>query len=502
MKHFFLILFGALLLCSCQDRGIESELTPSPCQKQEDNNNAFLVFSSREELAEAISNLRSGKHYDATRASNMSTVNNDKVNNGGSGTMQFLSLPNANKQKYMARLTQAQIDSINTDEDSLEFCMSDSIIADDNFAQLLNVTREIEVDDTVYKYYGNGIAFSEHSKAKQLNDIDAEVAKITVDDNNIGKTLSINKDVRFIPYNYTATEETDDNTGTRAYTNNEALQLKIGVTITANNIRDVDYNSKGDGGWLHRAWSRLWGRNVLAINQFNGHRRLRLGLYDQNYYVYANIGTTMKMQKKRCGIWWNCKADEIRVGWSAIELKYTFPSPVIQYLNPNVNPKQAVETDYPSWLKHNFPFKNENSVLFHVPFTSYNVTVKNVNSLLKSGIKSLLNNGAKSLRDYINSTPESQRGLYSVDNSALYVITGADEDGKKNIRTFTRNFYEKWFPGNYAVGISYNGNWNLKNISIDGGKSTKLSSCVVYGAVKYNGRWLAARITKSKDQVR
>lgn len=91
---------------------------------------------------------------------------------------------------------------------------------------------------------------------------------------------------------------------------------------------------------------------------------------------------------------------------------------------------------------------------------------------------------AKSLRDYINSTPESQRGLYSVDNSALYVITGADEDGKKNIRTFTRNFYEKWFPGNYAVGISYNGNWNLKNISIDGGKSTKLSSCVVYGAVK------------------
>ena len=89
----------------------------------------------------------------------MSTVNNDKVNNGGSGTMQFLSLPNANKQKYLARFTQAQIDSINTDEDSLEFCMSDSIIADDNFAQLLNVTREIEVDDTVYKYYGNGVAF-------------------------------------------------------------------------------------------------------------------------------------------------------------------------------------------------------------------------------------------------------------------------------------------------------------------------------------------------------
>lgn len=33
---------------------------------------------------------------------------------------------------------------------------------------------------------------------------------------------------------------------------------------------------------------------------------------------------------------------------------------------------------------------------------------------------------------------------------------------------------------------------------MDGGKSTKLSSGTVYGAVKYNGKWLAARITKSK----
>ncbi len=499
MKHFFLILLSALLLCSCQDCGIENEQIPTSCQKQEENNKAFLVFSSREELAEAIANLKCGKHYDATRATNVTNVNTDNVNNE---TMQFVSLSEANKQKYMTTLTQAQIDSINTDEDDLEFCMSDSIIADDDFAQLLNVSREIEVNDTVYKYYGNGIAFTQRSNAKQLNNIDDEVSKIEVSDNNIGKALSMNNDVHFIPCNYTASEGTDNNIDTRSYTNAEALKLQNGTIISANDIRDVDYNSYGDGGWLHKAWGRIWGKNVLAIKYFNGHRRLRLGLYDQNYYIYANIGTTMKMQKKRCGIWWNCKADEIRVGWSAIELKYTFPSPVIQYLNPNVNPKQTVETDYPSWLKNNFPFKNENSVLFHVPFTSYNVTVKNVNSLLKSGIKSLLNNGAKSLRDCINSTPENQRGLYSVDNYALYVITGADEDVKMNSRTFTKDFYAKWFPGNYVVGISYNGGWNLKNISIDGGKSTKLSSGVVYGAVKYNGRWLAARITKSKDQVR
>lgn len=89
MKHLFLILFGAMLLCSCQDRGIESELKPSPCQNQEENSPAFLVFSSREELAEAISNLRSGKLYDATRATNMSTVNTDKVTTVGVGLCNF-----------------------------------------------------------------------------------------------------------------------------------------------------------------------------------------------------------------------------------------------------------------------------------------------------------------------------------------------------------------------------------------------------------------------------
>ncbi|EGN56024.1 hypothetical protein PRBRB14_04010 [Hallella multisaccharivorax DSM 17128] len=134
----------------------------------------------------------------------------------------------------------------------------------------------------------------------------------------------------------------------------------------------------------------------------------------------------------------------------------------------------------------------------YVPFTSYNIKVKNVNSLLKSGIKSLVNKGTKKLKDYINSTPDDQRGLYSVDNSALYVVTGADEFGKTRAKTFDKKFYAKWFPGIYVFGFSYNGSFNLKSISMDGGKSTKLSSGTVYGAVKYKGKWLAARITKSK----
>lgn len=496
MNNFIYFIFGVLLLCSCQDYSIAEEYTSSPSSEQKGKSNSvFLVFSSKNELAETISKMKDGYKYIATRTSN--NVSDETISES-SGTEQFVSLLEANKQEVMSSLSTEQLDSINNDEDDLEFCPSDSIIADYEFAQLLNASREIQVNDTVYKYYGNGVAYTEQSNADELAEIDSVVSNIPVTDETLGTTIAINDDITFVPYSYKEIEDSDKIVSTRAISNAESLTLKNGVTIPPDDIRDIDYDGKSDGGWFHRLWNGFWGKNVIAINEFNGHKRLRFGFYDQNYIIYANIGTTMKMQKKMCGFWWNCKADEIRVGWSAIELKYTFPSPVIKYLNPNVEPSKAVNTDYPSWLRHNFPFRNENSVLFYIPFTSYNVKIKDVNSLLKSGLKSILNSGTKELKSYINSTPEEQRGLYAVDSYVLYVISGADEFETTKARSLTKKFYTKWFPGTYEVSFSYNGGFQLKSVTMDGGTKTQLSSGTVYGAVKYKGKWLAARITKSK----
>lgn len=497
MKQLVVMLIGLLLLFSCQDNGIEesSQNTDGSEQQKEQDNSAFLVFSSKDDLAKAILEVGQGKKNVATRATTATMKHDCELS---SKEIQFVSLIDAEKQRFMSHLSPAQIDSIENDEDQLEYCPSDSVIADYEFAQLLNASREIQVNDTVYKYYGNGVAFTDHMNAEQLRNIDSEVSRIPISENTLGKIIPLKDNVKFMPYAYAETE-IEKTANTRSASDREALTLKNGVTISPNDIRDVDYKSNGDGGWLHKTWSRIWGKNVLAINKFNNHKRLRLGFYDQNYIVYANIGTTMKMQKKVCGIWWNCKADEIRVGWSAIELKYTFPAPVIRYLNPNVNSSKAVDTDYPSWFKKNFPFKNENSILFYIPFTSYNIKVKNINSLLKSGIKLLLKKGTNALKNHINSIPEDLRGLYSVDNSALYVITGPDEFGRRGAKTYDKKFYAKWLPGTYEAGFTYNGGVNLKSIYMNGGKSTTLSSGTVYGAVKYKGRWLAARITKSKE---
>lgn len=92
----------------------------------------------------------------------------------------------------------------------------------------------------------------------------------------------------------------------------EGISLKNGVYIPASSIRDVNYYGRGDGNWFHRTWNGIWGRNVVAINKFSKRRKLTMNFYDQNYIIYANIGTNLRMQKKVCGIWWNIKAQEIR----------------------------------------------------------------------------------------------------------------------------------------------------------------------------------------------
>lgn len=77
-------------------------------------------------------------------------------------------------------MTPIQLDSIANDEEELEFCPSDSVIADIQFAQLLNADREIQVGQTVYKYVPNGVAYTDVSHAADLRSIESVTSTIQV----------------------------------------------------------------------------------------------------------------------------------------------------------------------------------------------------------------------------------------------------------------------------------------------------------------------------------
>lgn len=134
MKHNF-ILVVCLVMISCQEQSFLTETKDSKienlnhCQKGMQR----LVFSSPDDIETLLSQIGNGT-LSHTRASELISDNKDP----------FVSLIEANKIKVLSSLTQEQRDSIKNDEDDLEFCPSDSVIADIQFAQLLNAEREIQ----------------------------------------------------------------------------------------------------------------------------------------------------------------------------------------------------------------------------------------------------------------------------------------------------------------------------------------------------------------------
>ena len=495
MKRVFILLLSVSTLFSCTDQDLLNDGKSQPTQSSDNNEDVLprLAFSSRDELKNVIEQLREGVSFASLHTRSTTTESLPAVSD-----KEFQSLLQVNKEECLAKLSMVQLDSIQNDEEELEYCMEDSIIADVQFAQLVNASREIQVDGTVYKYVDNGVAFTKAENVKELANIEEKTALIAIEPEKEPTEIALTSNVKFIPmaYKQVVAEEQTQAT-TRAV--GEGITLKNGVSIPVSSIRDVNYREKGDGNWFHRTWNGLWGKNIVAINKFSKRRKLNMNFYDQNYIIYANIGTHVKMQKKVCGIWWNIKAQEIRQGWTAIELKYTFPSPIIDKMptNPYTQPVTN-KPELPAFMRHNFPFQDEEALLLHVPFISYDLTNKDLNRAFKAGVNLAVSKGSSSLKNLVEKAKSSQVGVFTVDNNVIYTITGADEESATSKKSLETKFYSKWFPGTYTVGFSFGNGVNVKNISLDGGKSTKLHRGIVYGAIKYDNRWLGARITKDE----
>lgn len=122
-----------------------------------------IVASSPAEIELLIAQIGDGSTPRTRTLASTSFSNNEEP---------FVSLVEANRIKVMESLTPLQLDSIDNDEDELEFCPADSVIADIQFAQLLNAEREIQVGQTVYKYMPNGVAYTDEANAEDLKTIE------------------------------------------------------------------------------------------------------------------------------------------------------------------------------------------------------------------------------------------------------------------------------------------------------------------------------------------
>jgi hypothetical protein len=509
MKKISLIGFGMLILTSCQDKTIQNEndLIDMYSETLEPGMQR-VIASSPEEIKLLISQLSSSSTNRSRAISSANMSNSEEP---------FVSLVEANRKKVMESLTPAQLDSILNDEDDLEFSPADSVIADIQFAQLLNADREIQVGETVYKYVSNGVAYTNVVNAAELKTIETITSDIKVTPENEGITLKVSKNVEFKPIQYQliafkdnaltagnitssnlttpsdSNTTSSDNNNTTATSTSSSIYLSNGVVIPQTDIRDVNYKEKGDGNWVHRVWTGIWGRNVVACKNFKKNYKLNLNFYDQNYIIYANIGTKLKMQKKVCGIWWNIKADELVQGWETVSIKYTMPEPIIsKFTNPLNN-----QNEYPSHAWNPFPYGEDNILLLHIPFINYDFTTNDLNKAFNAGLKLAWNNTTKAVKNLINND-STKAGLMTFNDNDAYIIYGPYSESYKNKKSIENKFYAKWVPGTYEFGFSLGTTIKLAKITFSGNDGVELYRGRVFGAIKYKGKWLAARITKDK----
>lgn len=523
MKNFFLFLIP-ILLSGCTDELLQPEAEVVTETKPKAEGMQRVKVYSRDQLRSLVECLDENKVLSRSDYGESLFTENEEL---------FVSLAEANKQKVYSQLTAAQLREIENDPDGLEFEPSDEIIADMRFAQLLNADREIQIGDTVYRYITKGLVYTDVAHAADLKK--AELLTFNLDmvpSRGPDDPIQISETLMFYPMNYSIqtydehdpwgpkedddedkdTSEEGDGTegpsnggggGSRPSTGNgssdpkitETIILPNGTTLPTKEIRTINYDDGGDGTWIHKLFTEglgFWGKNILVTSKFSqSRRRLAMNFYDQNYKIYAHIGTKLKMQKQVCGIWWNIKADELIQGWEVVTMKHELKN-VCKTINPQTN-----KQEYAPFVKDtNFPIQNAQHVFLNVPLINYDIKGKDLNKAFQTALGTAIKTVGKNLSE----KDKKDVGVYTGKDDIFYFSRAPYSESYTNKRSVDTKFYKEMKP--FLFSFSYNSvaGFGFKSIDFPDNKKVSLFSGSVYGAIKYKGEWRAAKIIKYPPQ--
>jgi len=484
----------------------------------------LLKFGSNEQLQNVIDELKNENEVDLRSKKILKKLGLESE----SPTMlraihePFVSIYDVNYENDLMALTPSDWAVINSDPDEPVYVPEDQLIEDPYFASVLNSNYEVQVENKVYKYTKVGVYV--------VDVIDYDLLS-TINANDPSAPINTNKVLIYKPYLYddlaeggggggtgtgsggTGGTDTGTGSGLPQIMGPESLKLADGVAIPKSNIRDINYEST-DANWAHRLINIVFGKASIAINNFSSGRKMLTDFYEEDYHVYKKIGVSVKMQKRLFGIWWNIKSQDMRVGWYNIELSEKFSTP-----NPFAAiPKPVDMTPYlyqnlqifephplPGWLKKTFPYAApDEHVIFAVPHSDYVVTF---NALANAAFSQGLKAADKMVKAYMKAynlanTPKNM-GLYSFENaSTIRFMIGPDEEKYLNKSSTDKKFLSEWLGGSFEIGYATdpnNPNFKFSNFTFNiSANPTKLERGIVYGAVKYNNEWRAARIVKNK----
>lgn len=513
MKKIVFLFVMALYMSSCtQDLTQNEHLQPQSDETTGPVKSGVLHFNSADDLSSTILQMKERqvfdiKHLPATRAAAQAL-------NG-----EFVSLRQHLIDQGLREFTDAELAEIVAD--SLEYEPEDSLIVDPYMTAILNGEREVQVGDKICRFVEDGMIMYDVNE-KVLFDPNLVEQKLAVESMPHGQSVEIadanGVKAKLVKIDYIKAEQIlgdrigggasssddSDNAGDNsqaAYNYDGSITLTNGVKIPRDRIRRATYTKGGgNGSWLAKGVSGLFGLNVTITNNYNKRHRMKLRMYEQDYIIYRAVGMTVRMQKRTLGIWWRKKAQEFRYGWSAIECEYKFPSPA--FLDPPKMPNGLPQYNkYPTAMTKKFPFANTEVVLFHIPIANYDITTGDVNGVMAAGMKKM----ASSINSWFNDSQNkgllsNPRGLFTTydgDRKIRVIFPQGKEEVDYHTGREVVRWDKQWFSGNFMIGFKSNmsgGGFHYKNMSFSPAKDVSIIRGRIYGAVKYDNQWRACVI--------
>ena len=422
-----------------------------------------------------------------------------------------------------------------------ELELIDDLVPDPNFAAVLNENMEIQVADKLYKITPQGTYFTNANNSAELERI---VTARVGDVNSLKKDQAVgdylyqvqNGVYRYDTYGEAATHTLDDELvpvedcpgGCPTYYPTPTQPPVKPPVVTADcsfmqpttnapfaipqqnycNLESFAYGSKTVvGGWLES----IFGANSDRTVNFDGDHRVKVKLYNFNYFVYSSVGLKVKFQKQGwTGIWDARDTEKLVIGWDAMifetPLKYNTPYP---YNSPSF-PGKAIAKEILRFINFNVEAGTltqlDESLLGRDLYGA-----KEVSSALKSLSQQTLASATKKIWTYVNKELNPGRQQFLDSQTKAFRLIFPDkfttalsrwELSRDNDQEIDCIFDFNTCRITYNGYIDGNFDWFTNVAQPTFGNqsySYKIVEASIYGAAKYNGQWKGARIIQEKE---
>lgn len=217
--------------------------------------------------------------------------------------------------------------------------LSDNLILDERFASLLNEDRSIQLGDSIYRYTPIGIFRAHYTKLDNLK----EVVEQTIQNKGSfnGKSLiKQNKQMNCLEtsmsfesnVNYVEQDLSNDVSLIQVdYCGGGGYSGGGGYTPSTPTVETYPFDIKKNLGTCiirdESLWQKIFGEAETCHDYYADDRRIRTKFWNQNYFIFSSIGTSVKHQKRNWGIWDASDAvDYVELGINEVTFTYQYES--------------------------------------------------------------------------------------------------------------------------------------------------------------------------------